>query len=407
MADRDDYRGYRDDNGRYADRGHFDQDYNRLGGSPDRDRYRQQGGQSFGNDRTTYGRDRDDGRGGGDHDRGVMGRAGDTVRGWFSDDDDHRDRGQSDRHRGGLFSGGGEHDRDHPQYRGGGGIRGGHGSDDNWRNLRNQDRSRYSEGMNRRDEGEWHGRGIAGQEHGRYGVEDQDRFRGYGPRGQQPWGGGDMGGRDFGTEYSTGRYGSGGPALGGAGNYRGDRDFEGDRMSDRARNLGTGYGAQGQTGRGAHPDDHYHSWRQQQIDALDRDYDEYRREHRDRFHSEFGGWRETRQQQRASLGKVTEHMEVIGTDGQKVGVVDKVQGDRIILTKNDPTAGGHHHSIPCSWVQSVDDKVTINKSAEQAMQQWRDEENRRALFEDPQQRTNDGPHILDRSFSGTYGDETK
>jgi len=199
----------------------------------------------------------------------------------------------------------------------------------------------------------------------------------------------------------------GGPALGGAGNYRGDRDFAGDRMSDRARGLGVPYGAQGgRNGGGAHPDDHYHSWRQQQIDALDRDYDEYRREHRDKFHSEFGGWRETRQQQRQSLGKVTERMEVVGSDGQKVGVVDKVQGDRIILTKNDPTAGGHHHSIPCSWVQSVDEKVTINKSAEQAMQQWRDEETRRALFEDPNQRTDDGPHILDRSFSGTY-DEKK
>ena len=40
--------------------------------------------------------------------------------------------------------------------------------------------------------------------------------------------------------------------------------------------------------------------------------------------------------------------------------------------------------------------------AEQARKQWTDEENRRALFERDDQRTNDGPHILDRSFSGTY-----
>jgi hypothetical protein len=46
--------------------------------------------------------------------------------------------------------------------------------------------------------------------------------------------------------------------------------------------------------------------------------------------------------------------------------------------------------------------VTINKTAEQAHKLWTDEENRRALFESEDQRRTDGPHILDRSFSGTY-----
>jgi hypothetical protein len=95
-------------------------------------------------------------------------------------------------------------------------------------------------------------------------------------------------------------------------------------------------------------------------------------------------------------------MEVCGSDGEHLGAVDKVAGDRIILTKNDAAAGGHHHSIPCSWIQSVDDKVTINKTADQAKDQWRDEENRRALFENDDQRRNEGPHVLNRSFSGTY-----
>ena len=156
-------------------------------------------------------------------------------------------------------------------------------------------------------------------------------------------------------------------------------------------------------GGGRHPhDDHYQEWRQQQMSELDRDYEEYRREHRDKFHSEFSNWRGQRQQQRQSMRQVREHMEVIGSDGQPVGTVDKVSGDRIILTKNGPMAGGHHHSIPSSWIQAVDERVTINKSAEQARQQWTDEENRRALFESDNHGRDDGPHILDRSFSGTY-----
>jgi hypothetical protein len=169
----------------------------------------------------------------------------------------------------------------------------------------------------------------------------------------------------------------------------------------------SGYGAASSRNQfsdgGRHPhDDHYAEWRNRQISELDRDYDEYRRENRDKFHSEFSSWRSQRQQQRQSMRQVREHMEVVGSDGQPVGTVDKVSGDRIILTKNGPMAGGHHHSIPCSWIQSVDERVTINKTAEQAREKWTDEENRRALFESDDQRHDDGPHILDRSFSGTY-----
>jgi hypothetical protein len=86
--------------------------------------------------------------------------------------------------------------------------------------------------------------------------------------------------------------------------------------------------------------------------------------------------------------------------------VDKVADGRIILTKSDPNAGGHHHSIPCGWLERVEDKVFLNKSAEEAMRAWRDEETSRALFERPDSGS-EGPHILERSFSGTYRDEDR
>jgi len=356
MADRDTYTGYGEPSGRYAERGHFDRDRDDRGRFGN-DRY---GSDRYGNDR--YGsdrssRDRDTSifgsrdrehergadRGWGrdrDDDRGIFERAGDQVRSWFGDDDDddrRRDRGD---------------DR-------------GYGRDD-------------------------------GRRAGRM-TADQDRYRGYGRGDRQPWGG-DRDRGDFGREYSTGRYGSGGGAMGGNRGYRGN---------DEGGRMGAGYGSGGGYGAtralGDHPHDHhYDEWRRQQMAELDRDYDEYRNESRQRFHSEFGQWRNQRQQQRQHLGRVREHMDVVGSDGEHVGTVDKVSGDRIILTKNDPAAGGHHHSIPCSWITGVDDKVTIDKTAEQAKEQWRDEENRRALFEPEENRSNDGPHILDRSFSGTY-----
>jgi hypothetical protein len=103
-------------------------------------------------------------------------------------------------------------------------------------------------------------------------------------------------------------------------------------------------------------DDDYHSWRRGQIEALDRDYDEYRRENRTRFES-------------------------------------------------DSDAGGRHHSIPSRWIRSVDDKVTIAKTADEAHAHWRDEERNQALFGDDSQRGERDigtTRNLNRSFSGTY-----
>ncbi|WP_114953633.1 DUF2171 domain-containing protein [Sphingosinicella terrae] len=164
-------------------------------------------------------------------------------------------------------------------------------------------------------------------------------------------------------------------------------------------------------GRGGH-DPHYAEWRTRQLEQLDRDYDEYQREHQQRFEREFGAWRERRGQQRQAVGRVTEHMEVVGSDGRHVGTVDCTRGERIILTKSDQSAGGHHHSIPCGWIETVDDKVRLNISGEQALERWRDEENSGAFFESDRDRGGrrddaSGPHVLNRAFSGTYPDRDR
>ncbi len=70
----------------------------------------------------------------------------------------------------------------------------------------------------------------------------------------------------------------------------------------------------------------------------------------------------------ANASQIREHMEVVGSDGQHVGTVDKVEGDRIKLTKNDPQAGGQHHYISLDTVESVEqDTVRLNMTAQQAM----------------------------------------
>jgi len=149
-------------------------------------------------------------------------------------------------------------------------------------------------------------------------------------------------------------------------------------------------------------DPHYHSWRQRHMSELDRDYDEYRREHQAQFESDFGSWRERRMHKRGLLGQIREHMEVVGSDDSHVGTIDRVAGDRIILTRSDPESGGVHHSLSCSNIDRVEgERVILDLNAEQARQRWRDESRSRALFEREDQGEM-GPGMLGRSFEGTY-----
>jgi hypothetical protein len=67
--------------------------------------------------------------------------------------------------------------------------------------------------------------------------------------------------------------------------------------------------------------------------------------------------------------QIREHMEVVGSDGQHVGTVDKVEGDRIKLTKQDDPdrSGQHHHFVPISSVASVQgNQVCLNMPADRA-----------------------------------------
>lgn len=65
--------------------------------------------------------------------------------------------------------------------------------------------------------------------------------------------------------------------------------------------------------------------------------------------------------------QIREHMEVVGNDGQHVGTVDHMDGqDRVKLTRKDPAAGGEHHYISTSIIDSIDDKVHLNVPASRA-----------------------------------------
>jgi hypothetical protein len=69
---------------------------------------------------------------------------------------------------------------------------------------------------------------------------------------------------------------------------------------------------------------------------------------------------------------VQDHMEVVGSDDEHVGTVDhRETPNQIILTKDDPKAGGRPHLISIKWVDYVDDKIHLNKPSRKAMEEGR------------------------------------
>lgn len=76
----------------------------------------------------------------------------------------------------------------------------------------------------------------------------------------------------------------------------------------------------------------------------------------------------------ADTSRIREHMEVVGSDGQHVGTVDAVDGDRIKLTRNDPAAGGEHHFVEAAHVRAVADRVELDRPADAVRRTWRGED---------------------------------
>ena len=306
-------------------------------------------------------------RRGGREERGFFERAGDEIASWFGDDEPDRRRRDEPRERSGRERNYGrdwdrermsrdprsERERMSAQDRDW--SRGRFDRDRDWDRDRDRDRS-HGSGGNYESDQFFAASGVGRGDHPRGGFGRGEDERSSYERSQSPWG------RD---EYRR-------------------TSFAG--SSERSRDY----------------DPHYHSWRQQHLSELDRDYDDYRRENQSRFEDDFNSWRDRRMQKRGLLGQVREHMEVVGSDDQHVGKIDRIAGDRIILTKSDAESGGAHHSLSCSDIDRVEgERVILDCTAEQARQRWRDESRSRALFEREDQGEM-GPRILDRSFEGTY-----
>jgi hypothetical protein len=78
--------------------------------------------------------------------------------------------------------------------------------------------------------------------------------------------------------------------------------------------------------------------------------------------------------QMSNASQIKEHTDVISFDRKNLGKADHLDGtDKIKLTKQSAPDGQHHHFIPLSWVEHVDQHVHLNKTGSDVTSHWQRE----------------------------------
>ena len=79
----------------------------------------------------------------------------------------------------------------------------------------------------------------------------------------------------------------------------------------------------------------------------------------------------------STIDQVREHMQVIGADGVPLGTVDRVDGNRIKLTRADSGVAhtDHHHYNPAGLIAEIEgDSVRLSANADVAESLFEEEE---------------------------------
>jgi hypothetical protein len=68
------------------------------------------------------------------------------------------------------------------------------------------------------------------------------------------------------------------------------------------------------------------------------------------------------------ITQIRAHMPVVCSNDVQFATVDHVDGNELKLARDKD---GKHHFIPLAWIQSVDDKIHIDRPGKEAMASWR------------------------------------
>ena len=72
----------------------------------------------------------------------------------------------------------------------------------------------------------------------------------------------------------------------------------------------------------------------------------------------------------SNVGSVMAHMDVIASDGTKVGTVDHMDGADTIKLAKTTSPDGEHHFIPMAWVDHIDQHVHLKRTTAEVKAAW-------------------------------------
>ena len=72
----------------------------------------------------------------------------------------------------------------------------------------------------------------------------------------------------------------------------------------------------------------------------------------------------------SNVGSVMAHMDVIASDGTKVGTVDHMDGADTIKLAKTTSPDGEHHYVPMAWVDHIDQHVHLKRTTAEVKAAW-------------------------------------
>jgi len=70
------------------------------------------------------------------------------------------------------------------------------------------------------------------------------------------------------------------------------------------------------------------------------------------------------------LDRIHRGMDVLTSDGHRLGTVRELVGHIIFLDSSEADSGGKDVSVPLIWILSTDEVVRLAKSREQVQREW-------------------------------------
>jgi hypothetical protein len=81
-----------------------------------------------------------------------------------------------------------------------------------------------------------------------------------------------------------------------------------------------------------------------------------------------------KERDRQLLARIHEGMEVLDTDGTRIGTVARIEGGHLTILRNDQEPRNAHQFVSPELIRSVDERVRLNRSWDELRRLWADDE---------------------------------